>query len=246
MYVLTWLDQLIILTIRRTKMEKSESISNILSALSLAQGQIKGAKLDGTNDYYKSKYVSLGSIFESCREPFFDNCLCVIQTIEDAEIGFVKIRTMIGHASGEWIAGTCSMPTTIKDGMINAHTIGSAITYARRYGLSAMIGSYDYDDDGENAVGRTTGRDKSEGAHTEWAHTEGAHTEGTHTEGAHTEGQCISIQQSKRFYAIAKKNVRSDEEIKNYVKSLGFEHTSMIPRTLYDEACVWASQPFAM
>jgi hypothetical protein len=52
--------------------------------------------------------------------------------------------------------------------------------------------------------------------------------------------EVISDAQGKRFYAIAKKSGKSDQQIKDYIGSLGYEHTREIPWKLYKEACAWA------
>lgn len=58
--------------------------------------------------------------------------------------------------------------------------------------------------------------------------------------GAAPAGDAISEAQRKRFYAIAKSAGKSDEEIKNYLKFIGVEHTKDIPKAKYDDACKWA------
>ena len=59
---------------------------------------------------------------------------------------------MILHKSGEYMSETLSMPV----GKNDAHGIGSAITYARRYGMSALLNLAADDDDGNAAVAKPT------------------------------------------------------------------------------------------
>jgi hypothetical protein len=54
---------------------------------------------------------------------------------------------MLMHSSGEWISGVLE----IKPVKTDPQGIGSALTYARRYGLMAMIGIAPEDDDGNAA-----------------------------------------------------------------------------------------------
>ena len=60
----------------------------------------------------------------------------------------IEVITRIMHNSGQWIEGACTLPPTKND----AQGYGSAITYAKRYGLQAMAGVPSVDDDGQEAV----------------------------------------------------------------------------------------------
>jgi len=50
----------------------------------------------------------------------------------------------------------------------------------------------------------------------------------------------ISDAQKKRFYAIAKQTVYSDDEIKAHLLTFGIEHTADILKSQYDDLCKWA------
>ncbi len=125
----------------------SEQVNELFSALSKAQGQISHASKDKLNPHFKSRYADLASVWDACREPLSSNGLSVIQIIQPAENGVLLVTTM-GHASGQWIRGI--MPVAIdKPG---PQAFGSALTYARRYALSSIVGvAPDDDDDGERA-----------------------------------------------------------------------------------------------
>ena len=75
----------------------------------------------------------------------------------------IVVTTRIMHSSGEWIEGDCILPPTKAD----AQGYGSAITYAKRYGLQAMAGVPSVDDDGNDAVKacRGTKEDPGTAAH---------------------------------------------------------------------------------
>ena len=64
--------------------------------------------------------------------------------------GFYVTTTLL-HESGQWIKTEIRMPI---GGKKDAHAIGAACTYGRRYGLSALTGVAQYDDDGNAAVDR--------------------------------------------------------------------------------------------
>ena len=128
-------------------MKTSETIAKLASALSAAQKDMTGAKKSANNPFFKSKYSDLSSVMQAISEPFANNSLSFIQSPGyDGER--VTVTTRIMHASGEWIEGTTVLPPTKND----AQGYGSAITYAKRYGLQAMAGVPSIDDDGNDAV----------------------------------------------------------------------------------------------
>jgi hypothetical protein len=127
-------------------MRTSESIGKISEALAKAQGQMKNASFDAVNPHFKSRYASLSSIIEASRQILSANNIAVVQGTSVAD-GKVLVETMLIHSSGEFISETLAMTIT-KD---TPQAVGSAITYARRYGLSSMIClSADEDDDAES------------------------------------------------------------------------------------------------
>ncbi len=130
-------------------MKMSESIKELASALSKAQGQIKGALKDSANPFFKSKYADLSSVVEAIREAWSSNGLSYVQCVESSDKSEVSIETVILHSSGEWMAcGVLSLPVSKHD----AQGFGSAMTYARRYSLSAAAGVAPEDDDGNAAT----------------------------------------------------------------------------------------------
>lgn len=129
-------------------MNKSESIAGLAAALAKAQGQMKGAVKDSANPFFKSKYADLASVVEAIRVAFSSNGLSYIQTVEPSDQDEVRVETTILHSSGEWIScGVLSLPVSKSD----AQGYGSALTYARRYSLSAATGVAPEDDDGNLA-----------------------------------------------------------------------------------------------
>uniref|UniRef100_A0A6M3JIS2 Putative Erf family protein n=1 Tax=viral metagenome TaxID=1070528 RepID=A0A6M3JIS2_9ZZZZ len=146
-------------------MEQSDSIKEIATALSKCQGAIPPIKKLTDNPWFKSKYADLATIWEAIRKPLCENGLSIVQATNDVE-NKINLTTIILHSSGEWISSTLSLTPTIsrpKDGdslPVTTTTptpqgMGSALTYARRYALSAMLGiASEEDDDGEAASGR--------------------------------------------------------------------------------------------
>ena len=136
----------------------SSSIANLAAALSIAQGQIDAASKGSVNPYFKSKYADLNALREAIREPLAANGLSIMQFATTHEVT-VAVETILAHASGEYVSSTLSLPVGRKydkEGVelpVDVQSIGSAITYARRYALSAILSLAADDDDGNAAVG---------------------------------------------------------------------------------------------
>lgn len=149
-------------------MQRSESIAEIAKALSAAQAEITIAKKDRKNSYFQSDYATLSSVWEAIRQPLSKNGLAILQPCR-FEDGNVIVTTLLSHTSGQWISEELLMPSMMsKKGSSemmassSPQAIGSVMTYARRYALSAMVGvAPDDDDDGEE--GQKTFRGREEG-----------------------------------------------------------------------------------
>lgn len=135
---------------------QSESIAKLITALVKVQKTIRGYKEDSKNPFFNSTYGDLSSVWAAVREPLTSNGLAVIQTLEGCdEQGRQKLRTMLAHESGEWIDSMIAIKPVKED----PQQAGSAITYARRYSLAAIVGVAPEDDDGETAMGRPVARE---------------------------------------------------------------------------------------
>jgi hypothetical protein len=132
-------------------MNKSDDIKELALALSKTQSILKGALKDSNNPFFKSKYADLASVWEACREPLAANGLSVVQMPCNDTPDSVALETILMHTSGQWISSVFSMPVSKHD----AQAVGSAITYARRYALSAVVGIAPEDDDGNLASGKS-------------------------------------------------------------------------------------------
>lgn len=129
-------------------MQSSETIKDLASALAKAQAAMGGARKDKNNPAFRSKYADLSSVAEAIDSAIEPHGLSYIQASHDRE-NAAAIETIILHASGQWLScGVVSVPVTKHD----AHGFGSALTYARRYSLSAAFGVVPEDDDGNAAA----------------------------------------------------------------------------------------------
>ena len=125
-------------------MTKSAEIKNLAAALAKFQEEMRAVKKNATNPFFKSKYADLASIVDAIREPLSRNGLAYSQL----PAGDGGLATILMHTSGEWIEETFTMrPVDQKP-----QSVGSAITYARRYALASLLGiATEEDDDGKQA-----------------------------------------------------------------------------------------------
>jgi hypothetical protein len=131
-------------------MKSSEKINEIAAALSKLQAENRGAENEAVNPFFKSKYSTLKDIWDSVRVSIGTNGLAILQDVITKD-NCVSITTVVTHSSGQWIEfGPLEVPFAKKD----AHSIGSATSYGKRYALSAAIGvvSGVDDDDGNKAM----------------------------------------------------------------------------------------------
>jgi hypothetical protein len=131
-------------------MEKSESIVELSVALNKAQATMKPAKRSGWNPFFKTNYSTMSDIIESSRESLASNGLSFSQ-FPFFENGRVGVETILMHSSGEWMKGCLLLK--IEDE--NPQACGSAISYAKRYSLEAILGipsDPSIDDDGNAAM----------------------------------------------------------------------------------------------
>lgn len=130
-------------------MKHSEQLNELGKALTAAQRVMRGAVKDGLNPHFRSRYADLESCWDAIREPLTSNGLSVIQTLDESPDAVV-VETMLLHISGQWISGR----NTLKPVKNDPQGIGSCITYGRRYGLAAIVGLTQTDDDGNHASGK--------------------------------------------------------------------------------------------
>lgn len=121
-------------------------MNELYSALSKAQSQMRPAELDKVNSHFKSKYASLAAVWDAIREPLTKNGLAITQTFVAGER--LTMLTRLTHTSGQSLESFYPIEPVRND----PHGIGSAISYARRYAISAIVGlTADEDDDGNAA-----------------------------------------------------------------------------------------------
>ncbi len=133
-------------------MSQSEAINELAAALSKAQGEMQAAIKDKVNPFFKSSYADLGSVWDAARPVLSKYGLCVMQTTEiSADGSQIIMVTTLAHTSGQWVKSFLPLNPAKND----SQGVGAAMTYLRRYSLSAIVGVVcDEDDDGETVSGR--------------------------------------------------------------------------------------------
>lgn len=185
-------------------MRKSESIKNIALALSKFQSEVENPKNTADNPYYKSKYAPLQDVLNTVRPLLSKHGLSIVQSPSgDGER--ISIHTMLIHESGEWIEFD---PLVLKAEKITPQGAGSAITYGRRYSLSAVLGISSEDDDDANSLESTNGQKK------------------------------LTEKQINRLYAIAKSVGVSVEDVKRVLmRDYNKTQAADLTKEEYDEIC---------
>jgi hypothetical protein len=135
-------------------MIKSEQINELAAALSKAQGEMPEAELDGENSFFKdaqgrpSKYPTLSSYLRAAKPILAKHGLSVTQLLSTSQNGKYVMLTMLLHSSGQTIGSELELLIDKS----NMQSLGSAISYARRYGFAAITGMGQEDDDANQAV----------------------------------------------------------------------------------------------
>lgn len=135
-----------------TQTETKASHANIAAALAAAQLVMGKAEKSAENPGFKRdgknlRYADLASVMDACMASLNRNGIAVIQPAGEDETGRY-VETRLIHEGGEVLS--CRVPLII--GKNDMQGYGSAVTYARRYGLMCMAGIAPDDDDGNAAV----------------------------------------------------------------------------------------------
>ncbi len=128
-------------------MKTSESTKLIAAALVAAQEKIKHASKDSNNPHFKNDYASLESVIDATKVALVSNSVVVLQGMSTDG---TSLTTRLQHTSGEFIETEVKLVLSKND----MQGLGSAITYARRYALAAIMNISQADDDGNDASNR--------------------------------------------------------------------------------------------
>lgn len=143
-----------------TQFQKSESIVNIAKALLTFSVKIGKIKKEANNPFFKSKYAPLPLIQDAIETPLQESGLVLTQL----PCGEALVTMLIHAETGEYIMATSEMKPIKND----PQSIGSAITYQRRYSIAALLNlNIDEDDDG-NAASQPQNTQSNEALDKKW------------------------------------------------------------------------------
>jgi uncharacterized membrane protein YgcG len=132
---------------------------NLATALAKAQSECQNVVMNKTNPHFRSRYADLSAVRDAVIPIFTKHGLSIIQCpTADAVWGFY-LETRLLHTSGEEMVWRFPLPGDVS----KMQVIGSAISYARRYTLSAVAAVASEEDDDGNASTATNGGGSSGG-----------------------------------------------------------------------------------
>ena len=186
-------------------------MENICKAFVKFQSEFKGMKPDSSNPFFKSTYISLDGILEKARPILAKNGLAVIQEATgDGEYIFVKTKLI--HESGEMIE---TEVLKMKPQKNDPQSMGSCITYSKRYQLAALLGICECIDDDANIA-----------------------TYGNNTPEQSKSTGKLSAKQVGRLLAIGLKAGIKEPEIKKVIKAeFGKDKIEDLSKEAYDSIC---------
>jgi len=132
--------------------ESNESQAKLSAAFVAAQKEFKSAIKEATNPFYKSKYADLASVWEACHQSLAKHDLAISQSpgkVLDQPLR-MELETALVHSSGAYRKSVMEIP--LKD--LAPQSVGSSITYARRYALAAVLGIVIDEDDANKGSGK--------------------------------------------------------------------------------------------
>lgn len=202
-------------------MDKSESIKELASALAKFQGEVKNTANSKTvivktksGSTYTYKYSPLDEVLSMVRPILSTNGLSMVQSPSN-DNGTITLTTVLMHSSGEWLEFP---PLQLKAEANTPQGVGSAITYARRYVLSAVLGISSEDDNDANVNEHNISSSEPKQA-------------------AKTKSS-LSEAQIKRLYAIAKAAEVTQEQVNLSIQTeYKKENANELTKKEYDELC---------
>jgi hypothetical protein len=133
-----------------TMPNRSEDLKDLFGALAKAQAEMRIAGLTNENPYFKSRYADLAEMVRASRPALTKNGLSIIQQILPNSDGQNILNTILCHSSGQYIESRMRIIPAKND----IQSMGSYITYLKRYSYGSLVGivTSSEDDDGEVAM----------------------------------------------------------------------------------------------
>ena len=196
-------------------MEKSEKIELLVKALSKAQAEFPRIEKDKENPFYHSKYADLSTVLGAVMPTLAKHGLVVCQTSRAGDKPCLV--TTLAHESGQFISGEYPLVPVKPE----PQALGSAMTYARRYAICAILGVVADDDDDGNA---TVQKEQPKQSYQQPERKAGT----------------ITDKQSKMLYAKWKQANIPDDNVKSFLREqFGIESTRDLLYKDFDVVLNW-------
>jgi hypothetical protein len=124
----------------------SEEIGKVSAALVSAQAEVDNAVKNKKNPHFQNDYADLESVLFTVKPILAKHGLSVVQ-FPGYEDGICTLSTLVLHKSGEWLQSEAGAPLDRP----TAWSVGSCVTYLRRYSLVSITQIAQEDDDGSAA-----------------------------------------------------------------------------------------------
>lgn len=207
---------------------RSEKIGDLVAALTRARKKFRKVVKRSANPYYGSKYADLEELTDATLIDLADEGINVFQM--PSTVGrSVKVITLMAHTSEQWIEATLTLPGVSKSSKrereetgererFDPQTIGIAMTYARRYSYQAIVMLAAEQEDDANALSGHVKEPQGKSAKKEPAPKKAE----------------APPSNAVKFWTAAKRSGKSEEEIRRYLGSNGYEQSAELNR-LSDE-----------
>lgn len=199
----------------------SQQINELATALCNAQSAMDKAVKSSNNPFFKSKYADITSCLEASLPTLHENGLAICQLPKTLN-GEIGVRSILMHKSGQWIYTDLFLPV---GGKKDAQAGGSAITYARRYTLTSMLGMGQEDDDGNKASAKV---DKQ------------GYVNQSAEQDSH---RTITTEECDELKYLAKKNGYIFDDLRAHVKTLGYEKVKDLNHSDWEYAMITFKTP---
>ena len=129
--------------------QQSESIAKLAAALVAAHAEMENPTKDRANAHHKYRYATLEALLEVAKPVLAKHKLTVVQMPGGTGDGPTLVTVLL-HESGEFMRSEMPLTLLKPESVRGPQALGSAITYARRYALQAvLVVTAEEDDDGQ-------------------------------------------------------------------------------------------------
>ena len=129
-----------------------EAVAALMTAMAKAQAEVSNAAKASVNPAFNSRYADIAAILSEVRPAATAQGLWISQPATTDDEGRVGVQTIVAGHGAVFSTGMLwqAMPASARN---MSQEMGKAITYARRYQLSAVWSIAQEDDDGNSMQG---------------------------------------------------------------------------------------------